>query len=183
MASFMIIYCYRQQSGSGLLELIVASLIIAILAAISLPDYRRMMDSYRLIATVGEFKSMISLARNEAVRRGVRVDVIPVDGVHWNRGWLVLIDANNNQKSDTNDIVLHTRRVTVENLQVTASLRDSKKSYLAFAPSGCPRSANNSAAPQIGSFVFSAGQEKRKVVMSFLGRVRSCDPDRDGAAC
>jgi hypothetical protein len=31
--------------------------------------------------------------------------------------------------------------------------------------------------------LFRLGQQRRKLVIGFLGRVRVCDPDRDGAAC
>jgi type IV fimbrial biogenesis protein FimT len=78
--------------------------------------------------------------------------------------------------------VLHQGGVPPEGLHIVSSLRDPKP-YLAFDPSGRPRSASSSAVPQIGSLLFTVGSQQRKIVVGFLGRVRSCDPARDGAAC
>jgi type IV fimbrial biogenesis protein FimT len=117
------------------------------------------------------------------MRRKTRVDVIPSDSKDWSKGWLVLIDANNNQQLDVGDVLLQHSQAETKGLAVEAKLRDSKKSYLAFDTSGRPRSAASSQIPQIGSFIFAVSAQRLKIIIGFLGRVRVCDPDKDSATC
>jgi type IV fimbrial biogenesis protein FimT len=123
------------------------------------------------------------MARAEAVRRRSRVDMIPIDAQDWAHGWLILIDANNNQHFDYGDLSLHRSQSDMKGLVIEAKLRDSKKAYLAFDSTGRPRSAASAEIPQFGSLLFSVGEQKRKIIISFLGRVRQCDPDKDAATC
>ncbi|MFN5447471.1 MAG: pilus assembly protein FimT, partial [bacterium] len=71
----------------------------------------------------------------------------------------------------------------LQGLVIEANLRDSKKAYLAFDSNGRPRSAASVQTPQFGSLLFSVGEQRRKIIISFLGRVRLCDPDKDTATC
>ncbi|MEO0315378.1 MAG: hypothetical protein RI928_1834, partial [Pseudomonadota bacterium] len=84
--------------------------------------------------------------------------------------------------ANAGDTVLHTGPTPPSGLRIDARLRD-PKAYLAFDPSGRPRSASSSTVPQTGSLILTLGNEQRKIIISFLGRVRSCDPVRDGTAC
>jgi len=154
-----------------------------ILGALAMPHYRHLMDRTRLAAATNDFYQAVHLARSEAMKRGVRVDLVPAAAQDWRHGWVVLVDANNNQQVDPGELVLHQSLPPHQDLRITASLRDAKKAYLAFDASGRPRSILSSALPQIGSFLFSVGAQKRKIVIGFLGRLRSCDPDRAGTAC
>jgi Tfp pilus assembly protein FimT len=110
------------------------------------------------------------------------VDLVPMRDKNWATGWQVLIDADSNQLANGGDTVLHTGPTPPSGLRIDARLRDPKP-YLAFDPSGRPRSAGSSTVPQIGSLIFTIGNEQRKIIISFLGRVRSCDPVRAGSAC
>lgn len=112
----------------------------------------------------------------------MRVDLVPAAAGDWCYGWLVLIDSNNNQCADAGEMVLHQGGAPAGGMHILSSLRDPKP-YLAFDPSGRPRSASSSAVPQIGSLLFTVGSQQCKLIVGFLGRVRSCDPARDGAAC
>ena len=128
------------------------------------------------------FQEAMRLARAEAIRRHTRVDLVPMRDKNWATGWQVLIDADNSQLANVGDVVLHTGPTPPLGLRIDARLRDPKP-YLAFDSSGRPRSASSNAVPQIGSLVFTIGNEQRKIIISFLGRVRSCDPVRTGSAC
>ena len=166
-----------------LIELLLSIAFISLLAALALPDFHDLSDRFKVEAAVSEFHSAILLTRSEAIRRGLRVDLVPSAAHDWNRGWLTLIESNNNQQADANEMVLHRSAVQPDSLRIVASLSDSKKTYLAFAPSGRPRSAASSAVPQFGSFTFTVGSQQRKIIIGFLGRVRICNPGKDGAAC
>lgn len=172
---------YRR-AGLSLTELLITLGIVSLLAAITLPGFGAMLDRVRLITLVAQFQEAISLARAEALRRRTRVDLIPLRDANWASGWQVLIDADNDHLAGAEDTVLHRGPIPPPGLRIDARLRD-PKAYLAFDASGRPRSAASSAVPQIGSLLFVAGHEQRKLIISFLGRVRICDPVRDKTAC
>ena len=171
------------RSGFSMIEYLATLVIAAILLLMTSSNFRSVVDRSRVTSATSEFHTTILLARSEAMRRQKRVDVIPVDTKDWGKGWLVLIDSNNNQQFDAGDLLLHRSQSETKGLAVEAKLRDSKKSYLAFDSSGRPRSAASSQVPQIGSFIFAVSAERLKIIISFLGRVRVCDPDKDSATC
>ena len=171
------------RSGFSMIEYLATLVIAAILFLMTSSNFRSVVDRSRVAVAMSEFHTVILLARSEAMRRQTRVDVIPLDSKNWGNGWLVLIDANNNQRFDSGDLLLHRSQSETKGLAVEAKLRDSKKSYLAFDSSGRPRSAASSQVPQIGSFIFAVSAERLKIIISFLGRVRVCDPDKDSATC
>ena len=172
----------RGQTGVTLMELLMALGIVSVLIAIALPSFGAMLDRLRVTTAAAAFQEAISIARAEALRRHTRVDLIPLQDANWASGWQVLIDADNNHQASAAETVLHRGPALPPGLRIEARLRD-PKAYLAFDVSGRPRSAASSAVPQIGSLVFVAGNERRKIIISFLGRVRSCDPVRDKTAC
>lgn len=169
-------------AGVGLMELLIMIGILSALAAMALPAFGSILDRLRVTTITAHFQEAMSIARAEAIRRRARVDMVPMRDKNWATGWQVVIDADNNQLVNAGDLVLHTGPTPPSGLRIDARLRDPKP-YLAFDPSGRPRSASSSATPQIGSLVFIVGNEQRKIIISFLGRVRSCDPVRGGSTC
>jgi type IV fimbrial biogenesis protein FimT len=138
----------------------------------------------RVISLVADFHSALSRARHEAVRRGQRIDLLPLAVGDWRAGWCVAIDINNNQRIDAGELVLHRGATALPaGVEITPRMTDSKRTYLAFDPSGRPRTAASASVPQYGSVLFRLGEQRRKLLIGFLGRVRVCDPDRDGVAC
>jgi type IV fimbrial biogenesis protein FimT len=172
----------QRRSGIGLMELLITMGILSALASMALPNFAPMLDRLRVVTMVAHFQEAINLSRTEAIRRHLRVDLVPMRDKNWATGWQVLIDADSNQLANGGDTVLHTGPTPPSGLRIDARLRDPKP-YLAFDPSGRPRSAGSSTVPQIGSLIFTIGNEQRKIIISFLGRVRSCDPVRAGSAC
>jgi type IV fimbrial biogenesis protein FimT len=164
------------------MELLITMGILSALASMALPNFAPMLDRLRVVTMVAHFQEAINLSRTEAIRRHLRVDLVPMRDKNWATGWQVLIDADSNQLANGGDTVLHTGPTPPSGLRIDARLRDPKP-YLAFDPSGRPRSAGSSTVPQIGSLIFTIGNEQRKIIISFLGRVRSCDPVRAGSAC
>jgi type IV fimbrial biogenesis protein FimT len=171
-------------AGFTLVELLLAAFIITSLTAGTLASFAPVIDRMRVISLVADFHSALSRARHEAVRRRRRVDLLPVAVGDWRSGWCVAIDSNNNQRIDAGELVLHCGAAALPaGTEITARMTDSKRTYLSFDPSGRPRTVASAAVPQYGSVLFRLGQQRRKLVIGFLGRVRVCDPDRDGAAC
>ena len=177
-------YPYRRPAGFTLLELLLTSCIVTALTAATLASFAPVLDRMRVISLVADFHSALSLARHEAVRRGRRVDLLPLAVGDWRSGWCVAIDINNNQRIDAGELVLHRGTTALPaGVEITPRMTDSKRTYFAFDPSGRPRTAASASVPQYGSVLFRLGEQRRKLVIGFLGRVRVCDPDRDGAAC
>jgi type IV fimbrial biogenesis protein FimT len=158
------------------------SIMIGIVTLV-VPGFRLWFDRMRVTTAAASFRTALALARNEAIRRGQRVDLLPVLRGDWRSGWRVVIDANNNQQLDAGEIVLYASPSVPPSVSISARLTDASRVYVAFAPSGRPRTAASDATPQYGSLYFQSGEQRRKVVIGFLGRARTCDPDRDGSAC
>jgi type IV fimbrial biogenesis protein FimT len=174
----------RHPAGFTILELLLTSCMITALTAGTLVSFAPVIDRMRVISLVADFHSALSRARHEAVRRGRRVDLLPLALGDWRSGWCVAIDVNNNQQVDADDLLLHRGMTALPaGVEITARMTDSKRTYLAFDPSGRPRTVASASVPQYGSVLFRLGEQRRKLLIGFLGRVRVCDPDRDGAAC
>ena len=174
----------RRSTGFTLLELLLTSCIVTALTAATLASFAPVIDRMRVISLVADFHSALSRARHEAVRRGQRIDLLPLAVGDWRAGWCVAIDINNNQRIDAGELVLHRGAAALPaGVEITPRMTDSKRTYLAFDPSGRPRTAASASVPQYGSVLFRLGEQRRKLLIGFLGRVRVCDPDRDGAAC
>lgn len=170
-----------ESAGFGLAETLIATAIAVMLATAASAGFRPLLDRFRVSSACADFRSALSLARTEAMRRRQRVDLLPSARGDWRFGWTVAIDANNNHQLDAGEAVLHVSPAP-DSVEVSARLTDGQ-AYVAFDPSGRPRTGASADAPQFGSVVFRAGERRRKLVIGFLGRLRSCDPDRDGAAC
>jgi type IV fimbrial biogenesis protein FimT len=170
------------KQGLSLIEALVCAGVLMLLAVPAVGAWRALFDRAQVSAAVSDLRTAIQLARMHAMQRAQRIDILPVAG-DWAQGCTVLVDANNNQRVDSGETVLHARVRAAGALRVSAALTDDTRAYLAFGAGGRPRTASSPTQPQFGSFLFSHGGERRKLVIGFLGRLRSCDPDRDGSAC
>ena len=177
---------YRRRSvvrGLGLIEALLSLSVLMTLATQLAGSLGTLLDRVQINAAVGELRFAIQAARLQAMQRAQRIDIVPVADGDWSQGWVVLVDANNNQRLDAGEKVLRDGFHPAPALRVSANLTDSQRAYLAFGAGGRPRTAASPTQPQFGSFLLRHRAERRKLVLGFLGRVRSCDPDRDGAAC
>ncbi len=169
--------------GISLIEMLLCVGLLSVLVTQGVSSFAGMLDRARINVAVGALRTAIMVARMQAMQRAQRIDIVPLAADDWGRGWVVLVDANNNQRADPGETVIHPGFRPATPLKVVASLTDNKRAYLAFGAGGRPRTAGSAAQPQFGSFTFRHGSEQRRLVLGFLGRVRSCDPVRDGAAC
>jgi type IV fimbrial biogenesis protein FimT len=166
--------------GYTLLELLCIFAIASLLLASGTPGFVRLLREQRLSAAVTDFQAALLLARSEALRRGVRVDLAAQDG-DWRRGWVVLVDRNRNGQADAGDEIIQRHGPLSEDITISAKLTDMSAPYIAYSPAG--RSRGNSGAAQSGSWTFACGQERRKLILNLFGRPRSCNPDRDQSNC
>lgn len=169
--------------GFGLLECMTVLMITAILVSLLRPSFRDLIDTVRVVTAANQLYAAIGHARSEAMKRGMRVDVIPMRAKDFSHGWVVIVDSNTNHVADAGEIIVQRSSGLPHNLEIKTQLRDNAFPYLAFDPSGRPRSNASSDLPQIGSLLLTVGQKKRKLIMAFLGRVRICDPDKSSSTC
>lgn len=88
----------RAERGFGLVELMVAIIVAAILTAIALPSFRTTLQKHRLRVSADNLQSSVQYARTEAVLRATYVSVCAsADGATcsgaatYETGWLVYV--------------------------------------------------------------------------------------------
>lgn len=89
----------NRQEGFTITELLVVSLIAAILLAIGVPSYRYVTNSSRMSSEINGLLGDIQYARAEAIKEGQSVALcVSSDGTtcsgstHWQNGWIVFPD-------------------------------------------------------------------------------------------
>ena len=88
-----------KNSGFTLIELMVTLAIATILITVAIPGFRTLIQGNRATAQSNELLSAFSLARSEAVKRGLRVSVCSstdqatcAASTNWATGWIVFTD-------------------------------------------------------------------------------------------
>lgn len=89
---------YRQR-GFTLLELMLTIAILSILMGLGVPAFNDTIRNNQIAATGTELVTALNLARNEALKRSLRVSVCAADtedkcatGTDWSKGWIVFTD-------------------------------------------------------------------------------------------
>lgn len=169
--------------GVTLIELLVILSISAALLGIAIPGFSSLIQSQRLTTSANAMFMAVNMARSEAIHRGRRVDLVPLDGQKWTSGWQVFLDENNNQRLDPGEHLIHSHHLNVRELRITPRFSDSKVQYIAFNGSGRSRSNAGNQTSQSGHWLLELGPHSRKVIINFLGRPRVCNPHKHKAAC
>jgi len=94
--------------GFSLIELLVTVAIVAVLAGLALPNFREMNLRSNATTVTNDLVAALSLARTEAVKRGMDAEVIATSGGSWNNGWQVRVDTARNGLFNAPDSLLMT---------------------------------------------------------------------------
>lgn len=91
---------FARSEGRGftVLELMITVAVLAILLGMAVPAYRDTIRNNQIAASSAALVTALSLARNEAMKRGRRVSVCAANanvcaaGTNWSNGWIVFVD-------------------------------------------------------------------------------------------
>lgn len=176
---------HRREGGFTLVELIVSVTVLGILLGLAVPQFTDFLRNSRRTAVLNELVGSLTLARTEAIRRGVTVSMCKTTdgtacvsgaGDTWAAGWLIFVnsDGDNPPMFDVGETDLRVRSETNARytLQPTAGVTDS----ITFNADGSVASA--------GAFIYCDARgvgRARAVVVSPVGRARlSRDTNGDG---
>lgn len=84
----------RANRGFTLVELMVTVAILAIILGIAFPNMRELIINGRITTQTNELISSLSLARSEAIKRGLDVSVCAANGAGLAGGWFIVPGAD-----------------------------------------------------------------------------------------
>lgn len=175
----------RRGGGLTLTELLVALLVAAVLAAVAVPDFKALLVRQRLRAGANDLFAAIDLARSQAMTRGRRITLVPLDaGGDWARGWMVFADSNGNLLADAGEEVILRHEALADGIAVRYAFSATAGGatagpYIAYNGAGRSCGAASSAASHFGSLSLTAGTQARHIKINMLGRARICDPQAE----
>ena len=86
----------KEFTGFTLIELMIAISILALILVVGVPSFRVTIQNNRVITNANELISAVMIARNEAIKRGVNVQIMSNSGnSNWTTGWTIITDDNN----------------------------------------------------------------------------------------
>lgn len=78
----------HESRGFTIIEVLVVVAVVGVLVAVAVPSFGTFMQSTRLRSASSGLYEALTIARSEAIKRGVSVTVSPVGGA-WAAGWSV----------------------------------------------------------------------------------------------
>jgi prepilin-type N-terminal cleavage/methylation domain-containing protein len=103
-----------KEAGFGLIELIIVTLIVAVLTGIAVPSVQRILAQNKRASAVNELVWILKSARSEAIKSGYRViicasaDQKKCSG-NWHDGWMLFIDHDRTAKPASPAAIRHVR--------------------------------------------------------------------------
>lgn len=180
--------------GFTLVELMTVIALIAIIVGIGVPNFRSFIVSQRLGSTSNEFLYALALTRSEAIQRGTRVDMTPINAYYrsqhghddnaastqdWSAGWIIFVNKHHdtNTEYDAGDTLILVHDALDTGIAIKATLTDSSRPYIAYNGMGRSQTNGNPLQAQSGTWEFTMEGRRRLVQVGLMGRPRICNPD------
>lgn len=174
----------RGHAGFSIVELLTVLAIVAVLAAIAVPNLGAVLQAQRLKVAVNDLFGSIGMTRSQALARNTRVQLSPRDpaGTDWSRGWTVFVDHDEDGLPGAGDEILSEHAALVGSIAVGFAFSSAAAPFY-IAYNGAGRSTSNkSDAARFGTVSLFQDGAIRRIKINMLGRARMCDPARD-ASC
>jgi len=166
-----------KQVGVTLVELLTTIAVFSILLGIAVPGYGFLVNHSRLAGLTNHLTGVLSYARSEAIKRGVRVSLCKSGSANaispvcepdsgWQDGWLVFVDHGVIGKFDGTDQLLAVQSHKPDNIAVSTT---NFSTYASYLPSGVSQGPTHLAT---GSFHLCLAGNKRSLIINSTGRVR-----------
>ena len=169
--------------GLSLVELMVVIAVAAILLGIAVSDLGGMVRHQQLKAALADLFGAIDLTRSQAITRGERVYLVPGDD-GWSSGWTVFVDQDGDGLPGEGDELIAVHGPLADGIVVTSGFTSPRTpDYIAYNGGGRSCSHASSMAARWGTLSMTLDGHTRRIKINMLGRVRACDPARDGESC
>jgi type IV fimbrial biogenesis protein FimT len=172
----------RNVKGFGLAEQIIALAVLAVLVAIAVPAFRRMLVGHELRVAHSDYMAALQHARNLAVNEQTQIILCPSRDAltcgndnEWQEGWLIGRDPSSKQQVDGKP--LYAGGKYSSSIRIIGS--ESKK-YFWFKPDGSSSNTNQ-------SLVFCTREQPPRILVirvAIRGRIKAAVPEaKDEAKC
>jgi type IV fimbrial biogenesis protein FimT len=154
------------------MELMVVVAIAMILVAIAVPNFRDLIDRQRVSTYAADMYGGLVYARAEAIRRGQRVDLLPVVGTDWASGWAVSVPGPGGAAAT----VIYSHPTGPAGLAVTQALSQGNVASVAYDGTGRTMLVAAAATPVSGQWTLTINSQVRVLKINLLGRPSLCNP-------
>jgi type IV fimbrial biogenesis protein FimT len=122
--------------GFGLIELIIGISIVAILTALALPSFREVGMRMTTSEHTNDLVGALTMAKSEAVKRGVIAGVVGA-GNDWTAGgWQVIVDSNSDSALTGADTVIARFPAVTNQYAVKTRVAGGNDAQIVFGPQG-----------------------------------------------
>ena len=163
--------------GFTLLETLVVLALLGILLSLAVPAVSDLRSRHLVQAQAEGFLNSLVLARSEALRRQQRLtlcarasDSVCDTGGHWQQGWLVFVDANDNGTRESDELLIEVHPSLPPGIGLEVS--NTAPAYFSYGAEG--RSQSNQGAFMAGTWRFCHAPSPLgwRVVNNALGKPR-----------
>ena len=172
--------------GFSLVELMIVLAVSAVLIGVAAPEMRDMIQRRRLDAAVADLYGAIDLARSQAIARGSRVQLVPLEaaGANWSHGWVVFVDTDGDRRPGPSEEVIASHGPLAEGIVISFNFTSNRQPYyIAYNGAGRSCSDTSAQAARWGTLSLHQDGQIRRIRINMLGRARVCNPETDPETC